>query len=103
MFTPPDTPPPDTPLSQFSLVNGMHTVLAFMTLCQDYVFPELTKASTPEGGKLSGDRSVTSAGQGEAREYVLLKYDSMPRKQQVMAHAPPFRPIALGRGKSVCR
>ena len=45
---------------KFSLVNGMHTTLAFMTLDELYV--------SDDGG----------------REYVLLKYTQLPRAQQRM-------------------
>ncbi|KAL3924151.1 MAG: hypothetical protein SGPRY_003998 [Prymnesium sp.] len=45
---------------KLSLVNGMHTVLAFMTLCQQYETPQ----------------------NGEQREYILLKYDEMERADQ---------------------
>ena len=48
---------------KFSLVNGMHTTLAFMTLDELYV--------ADDGG----------------REYVLLKYTQMPRQQQRMCEA----------------
>jgi hypothetical protein len=51
----------------------MHTVLAFMTLCKDYRLPG---ATPPERSRPAGPSD-------EQQEYVLLKYTSMPRKQQV--------------------
>jgi len=50
---------------KFSLVNGMHTVLAFMTLCEQYVTPA----------------------EGEQCEYILLKYDEMIRGDQRICEA----------------
>jgi len=50
---------------KLSLVNGMHTVLAFMTLRAQYEPPVA----------------------GEQREYILLKYDEMSRQDQRMCEA----------------
>jgi len=50
---------------KLSLVNGMHTVLAFMTLGQQYEQPR----------------------PGEEREYILCKYDRMTRRDQRMCEA----------------
>jgi hypothetical protein len=51
------------PTGKFSLVNGMHTMLAFMTLRELF--------TDDDGG----------------REYILLKYSKVPRDQQRMMEA----------------
>jgi len=63
---------------KFSMVNGMHTVLAFMTLCQDYRLP-----GAPQPEKNSPAPAIPA----DKQEYVLLKYSKMPREQQLMCEA----------------
>ncbi len=55
---------------KFSLVNGMHTVLAFMTLVEEY-----------------DDECLIDETSCEAKEYILLKYDRLARPQQRMLEA----------------